>query len=309
MGRIEKISKIKSKRKIAKIIFEKIKNRQFDVFYDALVELIVHPFLYNKENEKKMKSVLDLEWDNLIILDACRWDTFCKVFGKEVPYIFSKGSSTPEWLVKNFNNKKLEEVIYISSNPYVEVYVKDSFYKIFSLWLTNWNEEIGTVMPEEVTENALKIHKKYPNKKLIIHYMQPHYPFIGHQDLTPLVNSEGTFYKNKVRENPWTALAKGKLTEKEVWDAYEDNLKVVLPGVLNLAKNLKGKTIISADHGNMYKKIKFPPHIISGHIYNFHHEDLIKVPWYEANNIPKELDTEKERISCVLNKLKLANKI
>ena len=53
---------------------------------------------------KKGVYVVDEEWDYLIILDACRYDTFKEInnlVGK-LEYRYSRGSSTSECLQENF---------------------------------------------------------------------------------------------------------------------------------------------------------------------------------------------------------------
>ena len=63
--------------------------------------------------------ILDEEWDNLIILDACRYDTFKdnNFLQGKLEYRISKGSTTREFLTKNFienNDETYNDIIYIS---------------------------------------------------------------------------------------------------------------------------------------------------------------------------------------------------
>ena len=59
--------------------------------------------------------IAEKSWDNLIILDACRFDAFALVnrIPGRLTRIVSAGSSTWEWLPKNFLNRKMEDVIYL----------------------------------------------------------------------------------------------------------------------------------------------------------------------------------------------------
>lgn len=97
------------------------------------------------------------DWDNLIILDACRYDTFVEVYGKNCNYRISRGSSTPEFPQENFAGRNFRDTIYVTCNPWIDVMSGNSFYKIISLWKQNRDEESGTVLPEVVFDIALKI--------------------------------------------------------------------------------------------------------------------------------------------------------
>ena len=71
-------------------------------------------------------------FDNLIILDACRYDLFeaeiknFNIKGK-LEYRISRGSNTGYFLRENFEHKDLQpilkEIIYITANPLVNVYL------------------------------------------------------------------------------------------------------------------------------------------------------------------------------------------
>ena len=53
---------------------------------------------YRKLAPNKGTFVMNEDWDNLIILDACRYDLFNAVAGINSDYIISRGSDTAEFL-------------------------------------------------------------------------------------------------------------------------------------------------------------------------------------------------------------------
>lgn len=132
--------------------------------------------------------VLDEDWDNLIILDACRYDYFEKLYH---PYLkgdlkkaCSPGSSTIEWCKNSFQEKR-DDVVYISSNPFINSKVDvlnfkalDLFHVIINVWDWGWNKELGTVHPKTVNDVVKKVKDYYSNKRFIIHYLQPHEPYL-----------------------------------------------------------------------------------------------------------------------------------
>ena len=114
--------------------------------------------------------IMNLDWDNLIILDACRYDIFCKVYGQKVNHVLSRGSNTVEFLLENFAHSMFKDTVYITTNPFVSKYCKSNFYRVIPLWDSEWDSELQTVPPDKVYERTLEFSEIYPDKKLIIHY-------------------------------------------------------------------------------------------------------------------------------------------
>ncbi len=137
------------------------------------------------------------DWDHLIVLDGCRYDFFSEAcwshFEGDLERVISPGSNTVEWRDNSFSGR-YEDVVYVSANPYINSRVavkgfnsRDHFHDIVDVWDWGWDRELGTVHPETVNEAALESIEKYTGKRLIIHYLQPHCPYVGLQP-------EGTGY-------------------------------------------------------------------------------------------------------------------
>ena len=136
----------------------------------------------------KQISVMEEDWDYLIVLDACRYDYFSKLYKNylngELEKVISPSSWTPDWCKVSFKDK-YDDVIYISANPYINSKVeikgfnaKNHFYKIIDVWNEGWSEELGSIHPNEVNKAVKTVRDKYPDKRLIIHYLQPHEPYL-----------------------------------------------------------------------------------------------------------------------------------
>lgn len=70
--------------------------------------------------------------------------------------------------------------MYVSANGYVPELGLDqdgTFHAVINV-LNQWDDDLETVRPEAVTNAARKAHRDYPDKRIIVHYMQPHIPFI-----------------------------------------------------------------------------------------------------------------------------------
>ncbi len=148
--------------------------------------------------------VMQERWDYLIVLDACRYDYFEKVWRNyfetgRLSRRSSIGAATLEWRDKSFTGF-YDDVVYVSANPYINS-VKaiggflgsEHFHKVYDVWQRHWDEEFGTVRPGVVTRAALGVLKKHKDKRLIIHYLQPHAPYLSLEGKTagfPIPNME-----------------------------------------------------------------------------------------------------------------------
>jgi len=223
------------------------------------------------------------EWDSLLILDACRYDMFERrsdIPGQLTQRI-SRGSTTVEFLRSNLHDRDLRDTVYVTANPQYYRHrgsIGATFHDVIDIWKgEGWDEDAGTVLPETVVEHALDAADRYPDKRLLIHFIQPHYPFIGSEtefDKGHLESNEG--------ENVWGQFMLGMLdaNESRIWRRYEKNLDRALPHVEQLVRTLDGRTVVSADHGNMVGERSFPIPIHEwGHPRGTYTDELLRVPW------------------------------
>ena len=245
-----------------------------------VVASVVRPFVPGSFPER---SHIDLEWDNLIVLDACRYDAFEDRNPFEAPAraVESNASHTAEFLERNFSRDR-HDTVYVTASPQVAGY-ESRFHAVVHVWDRAWDDELRTVLPESVTDAALAAATEYPDKKLIVHYMQPHYPFVG-----PTGRGMETHatYTGGLRERThlsvWELLSAGEVSVEEVRTAYEENLDLVLDSVTGLVDALDGKTVVTSDHGNLFDETVSPiPLRLSGHPPNMPAENLVRVPLVE----------------------------
>lgn len=224
------------------------------------------------------KSIFDREeWNNLIILDACRHDLYEEVKGEEVDSRISLGSTTAEYIKRTFSEGDFEDVVYVSANPFFSdefldksIGGSDIFHEKFDVFNNEWDDELGTVKPESVVKAAKTAKKLFPDKKLIVHFIQPHYPFIGAEKQFSKWGEDG--------ESVWDLAERGEVEREEVWKAYKENLEYVMPYAENLSKELSGKTVVTSDHGNLVGE-----NGLYGHPDRMRLKHLRKVPWVINN--------------------------
>ncbi|MFW9828928.1 MAG: hypothetical protein ACFFEY_15165 [Candidatus Thorarchaeota archaeon] len=199
-------------------------------------------FIYRKNNGFFLFSE---KWDNLIILDACRYDTFEEQFKKNdmegnLDKKISRGCHTISFLLENFKKSKYEDIVYITANPHVDLLIKDKFFKVISVWKDGWSEKEHTVLPETIYEYTLDAIAKFPEKKKIIHFMQPHFPYIGFK----LKEDSSEIFRNAVIKGKDVKLKKNysdklfswfsldlyaMIKRKDHFKLYKKNLEIVLP--------------------------------------------------------------------------------
>lgn len=231
--------------------------------------------------------VIDEDWDNLLILDACRYDMFAErvnLAGRLESRI-SLGSSSEEFLERNFDDGEYHDTVYVNANPFIPKLGLDqgTFHAVIDL-LDEWDEELQTIRPETIAEAAREAHERYPDKRLIVHFMQPHAPFIGERG-RQMVGGGWTMDHDSDKEaGIWNQLRDGTadVDLETVWAAYNENLEVVLKEIIPLVEELSGKSVISADHGNLVgeRLSPIPSRRKFGHPYGVHAEELVKVPWF-----------------------------
>jgi len=241
--------------------------------------------------------MMDEDWDNLLVLDACRYDLFEQVstLDGELRSVTSTDSSTSGFLQHNFQDRYYPDTVYVSANPQVQRHdVGKRFHDCIRLWEDDWDAELRTVRPEDVTDRALDVHEQYPNKRLIVHYIQPHYPFIGgtgQQIEHGSVTGDGVIRSERGVKSVWHQLEDGSLEKDVVWKAYRENLEVALPEVERLLSEIPGKSVVTSDHGNSFGELG-----VYGHPGGIFLQSLVKVPWLErSGNTRKEIQSETTR--------------
>jgi hypothetical protein len=276
-------------------------------------------FYINKANNaiyhikaKRSVDIMSEDWDNLIILDACRSDVFSEVisgfYGVSggMDYRITKASRSKEFYEKNFDNNEFYDTILVTANPNIE-HISDSFFKTVKTYGLNdrYNESSAKkymgFWPDIVSEESIRQHNKHHNKKLMIHFMQPHAPFISEtaiQEYEKIRNQydvgvkradlmfenrpefENRFKTVSNHVSSWYGLRrKGYISQHLLEDLYAENIKLVLEYVRDIIDSVDGKTIITSDHGEFLgENGRF------GHPQSAGGVEVRQVPWFTIEN-------------------------
>ncbi|MFB6296985.1 MAG: hypothetical protein ABEH56_00530 [Salinirussus sp.] len=149
----------------------------------------------------KPQSLLDEEWDYLVILDACRNDFFARTYDDYLTGALetreSPGSATPEWAMRTFSDQ--HDITYFSANPLINSLsipfneipwgkalggdyawaAADHIEEVVDIWKFAWDDDLGTVHPADVNRAVFDRPELLRKRdRTIIHYLQPHMPYI-----------------------------------------------------------------------------------------------------------------------------------
>lgn len=228
-------------------------------------------------------DVFDRDWDNLLLLDACRFDLFETMVQHEfadslVPTpVTSRGACSPEFIRGNFANRELHDTVLITANSWYDRLRQNEDGFNLDLHYVEYVEPDtfngATAHPFTVADKVRWAADEFPNKRLVVHFLQPHPPFFSR-------DGEELFYFGC--HSPWH-IKRNDVSPAEFVQAYLETLYCVLSVTLDLAADLNGKSVISADHGELFGERVSPiPIACYGHPWGcFTVEELMTVPWLD----------------------------
>ncbi len=215
---------------------------------------------------------------------------------------WSRGSTSKEWMENTFVEKYKGEIgstVYVTPNPFSshlkntvrkrvaytwtegtlfennkflsslvrdDLVTADNFCEFIDLWHMVDKYSNSQLSPEKVTDHAIQTGRQTDCQRQIVHYMQPHRPYLTTSDDVPW------------KERPFGYLRDGGDFE-DVWTAYVNNLRLVLDHVETLLENIDAETVvITSDHGELFGEWGLYSHEVG-----IPHLTLRKVPWVETN--------------------------
>ncbi|WP_115879994.1 sulfatase-like hydrolase/transferase [Haloferax sp. Atlit-12N] len=229
-------------------------------------------------------NIFEEDWDNLVILDACRFDALQKMIDLEgsLESKTSKGTSTPQFLRTNFTRERLHDTVYVTANGWIIRLWDELNTELHQINCLVDNDDLGEkgggISPKRVTDEALETAERYPNKRLVIHYVQPHKPYLG---------DFGRRKFGHAQKNLQAIMSNRGISDDDLWRAYNENLELVLEYVSELVSELNGRTVITSDHGELLGERTSPIPVKSyGHPTKLYHDSLTRVPWFvcESNS-------------------------
>jgi hypothetical protein len=236
-------------------------------------------------------NVMAQDWDNLLILDACRYDVFeaHHEFSGSLSKVRSLGSHSHEFITGNFIGDTYHDTVYVSGNPFASLLDGNTFHATINLFDDEWDEDVLTVRPESIIEATIRAQQNYPEKRIISHFMQPHFPFLGERGQQIEAggvtgHATGNSKTATASASIWHRLDTGRTSVDidTVRDAYIENFYLVQEHVKGLLDDIDGKSVITSDHGNLLGERLWPVPIRKfGHPKGLRVPALVEVPWHE----------------------------
>ena len=256
------------------------------------------------------ENVFEKDWDVLILLDTCRIDALRAVANeyewiREVDSIRSVGGASPEWISKTFvrNYQQIvNNTAYITTNTYSKWILDKSTqrpggYKnkqqqlLSTLPIMNGEEfgkckylnELegrgmegpkghteGHTPPRYLTDRGVEISRKEEYERMILHYWQPHYPYVA-----SALEENRKLHPYERMVSDWRQYIRKTGDKEMIWKRYMNELRYVLDDLEILVNNLEADTvIISSDHGEA-----FGEYGVYGHHSGSLHPQVRNVPW------------------------------
>ena len=226
------------------------------------------------------------DWKYLIILDACRFDSFEKVIKKQGLFegklheVDSGATHTDEWYHVHWKNADKSNIHLITSNahPFLSrnIEIAQGFKTATKAWWTG-------IDPNFTFNRFLQVQEAYPDDRFIIHFTPPHLPFISEsgQQLMKVLKDQAT----GLGSSPNVYHNMQKWAKENGWDKAKEIYEDQILFMLNLLWANKmffkyGKMVITADHAEL---------IGEGGLYNHPPRSewdkvLRRVPYFEVTN-------------------------
>ena len=246
-----------------------------------------YSYRHLSEQKEKIHSFIENDTFALVILDACRYDFFDQEIDEfldgELTAVSTSVTATVSYVPAIFDDE-YEDIAYITGTPTptdhafkrkeLDYLPSEHFGKFVHVWKDCEKKELGAVPPEKMNEAVLQ----NLDDKLIVHYIQPHAPYIGEYRLRS--DERKSLYDNL--DEIYKKIGRYNQDDKEIPDielrkAYRSNLRRVLCSVRELVSQLNRPIVVTSDHGEMLGE---NGRYIHG---GPQHKHLCKLPWFEVD--------------------------
>lgn len=262
--------------------------------------------LLSWKKPNQFDKLVNMDWDVLIVLDACRMDTLQRIADWPVNSVVSPASCTPEWLTSISNHEVLDGAYVVSGNPqYEKVDVELGCETIEPYWESNWNGRLQTALPEPILDRVDELLSGGYDS-LVAHLQQPHWPYVAHlggrwrlayDELGPWT------LKSKKISSVQVAMQRGVIDVENARQAYIASVRSIWNVVSEYLGNWseRGNTVVvTADHGETFGRIR--EYGMYEHPCGCHIDSLVSVPWIEVHPDERdynELATVEDRLQAL----------
>lgn len=247
---------------------------------------------------EKIRELVGEDEFLLIILDSCRFDFFAQEFPSyfegDLQQVYTANTYTKQYQQSTWPDEY--DVTYVAGGPVItdrnfelsnmEYRPSEHFDEILHVWDRGYKKELGVTPPEAVSDAAMK--RDAP--RMIVHYFQPHAPYIGEYRLRDGAVDEASGEQSKIevrRESLieiYDRIEGGEIDQSALVNAYRSNLQRVLEAAKPLVANASRRTVITADHGELLGE---DGRYLHGGV---PHQILCQLPWFEVDSVVGSVD-------------------
>jgi hypothetical protein len=234
----------------------------------------------------------------LIIFDSCRFDFFENQYSLHYTGKLQRASTTNTYTKRYQTNIWPDEydLTYVAGGPVIsdrtfglsnhDYRPSEHFDEIVPVWDMDYEKELGVTPPEAVTDAALERDAS----RMVVHYFQPHAPYIGESRLRD-DQTEGaatTSSKIEIRaeslKEVYELIENERIDESTLHEAYASNLSRVMEAAKPLVDHASQRTVITSDHGELLGEDGRYMHGGAPH------PVLCEVPWLKIENVVGEIN-------------------
>jgi hypothetical protein len=240
----------------------------------------------------------------LIIFDSCRLDSFKKMYSEyysgDLQKVYTTNTFTKQYLRSYWSGN--HDVTYVAGGPVISdqnfeladlsYRPSEHFSEVIPAWDMGYKKELGVTPPEAVTEVALDTTAS----RMIVHYFQPHAPYIGNERLRKnQYDSDGTSISNiETRAESildiYDEIKSGAVDDCSLRAVYESNLERVMEAAKPLISRSSQRTVITSDHGELLGE---DGRYLHG---GEPHPILCELPWFEVTDIVGDVTNINQKI-------------
>jgi len=237
-----------------------------------------------------------VDWDVVILLDACRYDFLADVTTDAVvDQARSPASATPNFLSLADESGVFDGSVYVSGNPQSGKQLPgDVDHR--PVYDEHWDDDLATVPPEPVYDVVRE--ELDSRQRVVAHTLQPHYPHICRINgrTNPLPGGLHPRYMDRELHNQslQALLVNGQLDLRRAQRSYERSVRFAWERASYFAIDLVDRgyrVVVTADHGELFGEWGFVEHPVDISV-----PAVRKVPWvvfepsesYDTSAAPSE---------------------
>jgi len=241
------------------------------------------PLLFGVDDMKIPKQNVQGDWRFLIVLDACRFDSFKAVSKRlhlegDLEKVWSEAGHTISWY-EHYWPKHYPDICLLTAHP-ASFKTEYGFNNHFAASIPLWKKGVvdSHLDAQATITRAVNIVKDDHWPRYLIHLIPPHLPFIGLRGKAFLRDLGFPRLRGSViyealdrygREGGWL----------ELHGYYEESLEAVLRMLKHHQSIFRGTTILTSDHGEVIGEHGCYYHGAEGSKYPVTAE-LHEVPWF-----------------------------